>query len=393
MTWTTFHLTIDTPLFSGDNLDNPSPGLVRVPSLRGTLRFWFRAIAAGHGTTDLDTLARDETAVFGNAGTPSRIRLRIDRQPEETGKHTRPTWTATRGMSYLLGQGLWSYKTGLTRPHVPTGKTVQVKVAFSGDPLIDSRFLLSLWAMLAYGGLGARTRRGFGRLRCTDITGALPAGWQPTDLRTHDWKSLTNDPLPEHLRRTVDQDWPGYIVDSADTAFPHMSTLAPRWWGGTLLGHSGHSFDKALGPAGQSWRSFRLGNHPDQDPRQDDKSPEWLCAIHGGDNRYPIAALGLPVNYYSRTTNTAVDVQPTSAAGETIRRASPVWLVPARQASGRWDIFTHVFFARLLPDGATLGTTRSVVKELRIPSEEMSEQAWDRWLYQEKRIQPDFYSR
>lgn len=393
MTWTTFHLTVDTPLFSGDDLDTPSPGLVRVPSLRGTLRFWFRAIAAGHGVTDLDTLARDETAVFGNAGTPSRIRLRIDRQPEEAGKNAKPTWTGVRGVSYLLGQGLWSYKTGLTRPHVPAGKTVEVKVAFSGDPLVDSRFLLSLWALLAYGGLGARTRRGFGRLRCTKITGALPDGWTPVDLCTHDWASLTSDPLPARLRRTVDQGWPTYVVDSADDEFPEIPTLAPRWWGGALLGYSGQSFDKALGPAGQSWRSFRLGKYPDQEPHRDDKSPEWLRAIFGGDDRYPIAALGLPVNYYSSTSKTAVDVQPTSSTGETIRRASPVWLAPVLLPSGRWDVFTHVFFARLLPADATLGATRKVTKDFRIPSEKMMENAWDRWLYQERRIDPDFYSK
>jgi CRISPR-associated protein Cmr1 len=295
-------------------------------------------------------------------------------------------------MSYLLGQGLWHYKTGLTRPHVPVGEIVEVKVAFSGVPLIDSRFLLSLWAMLAYGGIGARTRRGFGRLRCTKVTGALPAGWTPADLCTHDWTSLTSDPLPARLRGMAGEGWPAYVVDGTDDAFPAMPTLASRWWGGALLDYSGASFDRALGPAGQAWRSFRLGKHPDDEPHRDDKSPEWLHAIHGGDDRYPIAAFGLPVNYYSSTTHTAVDVAPTSSAGETIRRASPVWLVPVRLPSGQWDVFTHVFYARLLPAGTTLAASRGIIRNLRIPSEKTIEEAWDNWLAWDVRISPDFYA-
>jgi CRISPR-associated protein Cmr1 len=42
--------------------------------------------------------------------------------------------------------------------------------------------MLARWAWLTYGGLGARTRRGFGQLRCLGASGRLPDGWVPADL-------------------------------------------------------------------------------------------------------------------------------------------------------------------------------------------------------------------
>src|SRR5689334_2157276 len=127
MAWTTLTLTVITPLFSGDDpskstADSP----IRVPSIRGALRFWFRALAAGHGVTNLSELWDQERAVFGSTKIPAPIALRISKQPEAAGKGSKPRWAgyppptrgqqrdqAFRGAQYLLGQGLWNYKEGL----------------------------------------------------------------------------------------------------------------------------------------------------------------------------------------------------------------------------------------------------------------------------------------
>lgn len=392
MTWTTFHLTVDTPLFSGDALDRASSSPIRVPSLRGVLRFWFRAIAAGHGVTDLDALASAETSVFGNVGTPSRIRLRIDEQPPTQSARCKPAWTNTPGMQYLLGQGLWHYPEGLTRPHVRADTPITVKVAFSGDPVVDSRFLLSLWAMLAYGGLGARIRRGFGRLSCTAVEGILPAGWTDTDLCVHDWSSLQHDPLPERLRDRVRHNWPAYLGGTDEGDFPEIPTLAPHWWDARLMGYPRATPHEALGRAGQAWRAFRSGEHPEDLPRRSDKSPEWLQAIHGSDSRYPVAALGLPVNYYSTTNQTKAEVNPVHD-NATIRRASPVWLVPIRIGRQKWDVFTHVFFARLLPENTDLQVTGDVTKKLLVPDQDIATDSWNAWLDSLKRLDRHFYEK
>src|SRR5206468_2585879 len=82
MTWTTLHLRTVTPLFSGeDPARQDADSLIRVPAIRGVLRYWFRAVAAGHGITNLVTLWTEEESVFGSTRSPSPIALRTRTQP------------------------------------------------------------------------------------------------------------------------------------------------------------------------------------------------------------------------------------------------------------------------------------------------------------------------
>ncbi|HEU0087527.1 MAG TPA: type III-B CRISPR module RAMP protein Cmr1 [Pseudonocardiaceae bacterium] len=112
MSWIRLTLAVRTPLFSGDDpVVEGTP--VRVPSIRGALRYWFRAVAAGHGVSDLTQLWADEQAVFGSTKTPSAIGLRVPRQPV-VNRDKKPGWATTEqrgfdGAQYLLGQGLWDY--------------------------------------------------------------------------------------------------------------------------------------------------------------------------------------------------------------------------------------------------------------------------------------------
>jgi CRISPR-associated protein Cmr1 len=77
MAWTTIHLEVTTPLFNGgaEHKDEELQGAerrdseLRVPSLRGAMRFWFRALAGMALGPDLDALARAEAAVFGRPTT------------------------------------------------------------------------------------------------------------------------------------------------------------------------------------------------------------------------------------------------------------------------------------------------------------------------------------
>ncbi|MGH8921492.1 MAG: type III-B CRISPR module RAMP protein Cmr1, partial [Actinomycetes bacterium] len=85
MSWTTLTLEVRTPLFGGDDPASDDGSPVRVPSIRGALRFWFRAVAAGHGVSDLGALWTDEQAVFGSTHRPSAIGLRVCGHPTAHG--------------------------------------------------------------------------------------------------------------------------------------------------------------------------------------------------------------------------------------------------------------------------------------------------------------------
>ncbi|MGP4017477.1 type III-B CRISPR module RAMP protein Cmr1 [Saccharopolyspora sp. 5N708] len=205
--WTTFHLEVVTPLFSGDDpTSTDSP--IRVPSIRGALRYWFRAVATGHGVDDLSTLAKEESEIFGDTQNPSAIRMRVISQLVAGGSGTEPAWAKPRsngaargghgrdrnkgqfnGVHYLLGQGLWSHRDRLTRPFVEPGGRFELQVRLTDhDEQVNSRFLLAMWAWLTYGGLGSRVRRGFGQLRCVEVSGATRSPLLKAMTERRDWE-------------------------------------------------------------------------------------------------------------------------------------------------------------------------------------------------------------
>lgn len=400
MGWTRLHLQVRTPLFGGDDTTGAGQP-VRVPAVRGVLRAWLRAVAAGRGVTGRDELWRTEQEVFGSTSTPSRIALRVPVQPKDE-RITHPVWATTGperefdGAQYLLGQGLWRHGAGLRRPFVEPGTAVALDVRFSGDPRIDARFMLALWAWLTFGGLGARTRRGFGQLVCTGVDGPLPPNWsidhlvpQPT---VECWQELGNDPFAFAPPDSA-LDWPEPLTPSDDPGpMPAVPSLAPRWWSGAVFGQDG-DLGRILHLAGTQWRWYRAGRSPAGDagvpPSADTRSPEWTKVIHGQHDEYPVAALGLPVGYYSTSGErpfTAV-VTPHAADGTQLRRASPVWIRPVQVEQG-WAVFTHVFFSRLLPPGATLRVTGGRNRTLDPPSADLVDDQWNRWLDGDPRREP-----
>jgi len=411
MSWTTFRLQVMTPLFSGDD---PSPGNVdspiRIPSIRGGLRFWFRAVAAGHGIVDRKALWEAEEKVFGSTKHPSLMQLRLDRNLAASGVGTKPGWAGGpnwgnrfHGAHYLLGQGLWHYRSGLTRPFVPPSDfTVDLRVRFNGDDAVSRQFLLAMWAWLTYGGLGARTRRGFGQLRCVSIDGELPAPFSAALTAVHDlatWEELAWSAIPPQLRNPDQLGWKDWSEAQPlpDAVLPDFPALTPTWWGGLVLDGRCASLGDTLDLAGQMWRNFRLDSESlSARPGQDNRSPEWVSTIRGSDRRYPLAALGLPVGYYSTRSGFKATVEPSRPAGdrtEPLRRASPVWLRPVQLRDGSWRVFTHTFWARVLPDNARLHVTNDGHdKELDVPPPKRAKDTWDRWLAQDCRLPEDFYT-
>src|SRR6266699_1692612 len=97
MTWTTLTVQVTTPLFNGGADPGGTAGFrpdqeagIRVASIRGAMRFWFRALAGCLTGPDLRLLATLERRVFGGAAgrgeaeegsAPSPVLLRIPVQP------------------------------------------------------------------------------------------------------------------------------------------------------------------------------------------------------------------------------------------------------------------------------------------------------------------------
>jgi CRISPR-associated protein Cmr1 len=163
---------ITTPMFLGGWDQQVSQEHFRNSSFKGALRFWWRALHYGQAYRDakppghvaaLAILHKRESELFGCAsGDSSQSKVKL--QSAFNGKIISANDKKT-GPIYFLGQGLYNFKTGLTRNAIAADASVELVVTL--DNLTASQIVEvknSLIALGLLGGLGSRSRRGFGSL-------------------------------------------------------------------------------------------------------------------------------------------------------------------------------------------------------------------------------------
>ena len=171
----TLTLETVTPLFLG-GADNRTPEL-RPPPFRGLMRYWFRALVGGvlgDGDDALKVLRKAEAQVFGSPDDKhgqSAVWVRLSTPSYDRNYRTRvlphrgDTWTNHQRRT------LKNYPQSAIPPGVTPTLILTLK------PKADIQNLeLAVWSLmvgLALGGVGKRSRRGFGSLRIQTIQGFL----------------------------------------------------------------------------------------------------------------------------------------------------------------------------------------------------------------------------
>jgi CRISPR-associated protein Cmr1 len=175
----TFDLHTITPLILA-GADQQEAEL-RVPSLRGALRYWLRALVGGMVGTDQEGLQKVATAeknIFGATDSGSRVLVRIhhdELKPQPLQREGYNIHTAT-GKDYLLWSALGR------RPCIPPDASFQVTFAIrqydreEGEAALQQA-LCAFWLLIQLGGIGSRSRRCAGSLAVASSSGetfALP---------------------------------------------------------------------------------------------------------------------------------------------------------------------------------------------------------------------------
>jgi hypothetical protein len=353
-------------------------------------------------------LARMEAAVFGNAGTSSPVRMRIRRQPRPEPGQGRPAFIGVPGarsgtgqppgrgqgrgphrpggpggsgghgglgqsrddgkwLAYLLGQGLAdAADRTLRRDFIKPGPGQRIEIGFwfSGIEAVDSLALASLWLLCAYGGLGSRTRKGFGGLRIVDGPEHLPGDWTADSLRSPDLGHY------EQLSRLWPEDrmemWQLYLADLPDVAAtppsggeawsadrrPTYPVLSRTWTAAATHRSTESSWQRVLGYAGEQYRWFRAEDDTPGVPYHPQiKTKEWLNVTGHGDDRFGLGALGLPVVFKKDGPTVNAD-RTVRGAPEPLRRASPLWLRAVTGDGEHWKLFSFAFQGQFLPADA-----------------------------------------
>jgi CRISPR-associated protein Cmr1 len=367
----TLNVELTTPGFLGGA--NPVEDCEwRAASVRGQLRWWFRAVAGGRFQGDLGQVRTAEEEVFGSTdrGSALRVRLagkgrvlegrecgswgeRVDsarlgtiwkigegEEPKEETTERLKLDSAVNPIHYLAGPGcIWKNK--LNRPCFAAESQAELSLSLRpGRRLpadLDDLLRHTLLAWLHLGGLGARSRRGFGSLavKTEDAEESLeePSFVEPP---------ATHDELIDRLRLFLELG----RESTAMAEWSHFSSatricLSPR---------SFPTWKEAMVHAGAWLMAFRrrYGRFTDRD---------YHWAKEAKHNKQPRgvpdrAAFGLPLPF-GKPDKEIVGWGPQRSDH---RRASPLLLHIAKLEEGEdgefryVPVFTHLP-ARLVPAG------------------------------------------
>src|SRR5512135_678979 len=235
---------------------------LRPPSVRGCMRFWFRALVGGLLGEALRDVWEAESAVYGSTARASSVVVRLIGSPR-TSVSVAGEAEQLPGLSYMFwsvfqqrrdailpGERFW------LRLHSRPFPFPAVQVAGRTLEMTDSFELAaaSLWLLLRLGGVGARVRRGAGGMR---VVGE-PEGW-PTNLPALVSRATTPAELAVELSAGVQRvrqaaGWqarPPADPSTYDILHERVCELYladitfPSWW-------------EAVNWAGEMFRAFRI---------------------------------------------------------------------------------------------------------------------------------------
>lgn len=305
-------LKVVTPLFLGGASVTGSPEH-RPPSLKGVMRFWHRAAGLG--------ALKSEPRLFGSSSGKQAGQARFLLQAEAI-----PTANSvSSGFSELplkyLGYGVEG-----KRSYIIPGTDLSMRLVFHPSLSVQDKGTVrrSLELMSYFGGLGSRSRRGFGSVVLADTVAE-----DVDDLadRINQITSSLEKPAYEHVTYTMFSQASRVLILPGEGGW--RTTLAKA---GRLL---------------QTARSAQGDPLPDYPWSGQDAALVGHYAATGEIERAPArAAFGLPHNYYFPDTGITVNV-----GGGRDRRASPLFLHVHPLVNGEHAIVITFLPAPLLPEG------------------------------------------
>lgn len=327
---------IVTPLFMGGA--KPEIPELRVPGIKGALRFWWRALAYSTLSGDMGKIKELEGQIFGSTKHgQSRVLIELREKPKPELDYIKIPGPGLRYLSYGLIDPNRNYL------KAPFDATIHLTIRPKGtdrasldDTEIAKQIACALRTMGLFGGLGSRTRRGFGSLNLLELReDGVKVFEQP--LSVDDPKKQIKDQIMGYFREM-----------DLYKGTPEFSAFSS----GTAVYIFGDVYDdslKLLDSVGRSMQMYRVGSRDriakvKRNFLQDTQLAKR--ALNSKVQQHPRRAFfGLPHNYHfpklERLGNGAsLDVKPKKHD----RRASPL-LIHVHELNGR----NYVAAATLMP--------------------------------------------
>lgn len=340
-----YTLEVVTPMFlaGADQHQIRGEGL-RGSSLKASLRWWWRATTTESLTTDLRIAEAD---LFGDTDRGRGLQVQATCHAATWSISEKPL--ASGSLGYLLGQGLFHFRDGVTRPAIQPGSRFDIRLTPKTGS--EDRFPIVIEAFNLFGSLGARSRRGFGST------------------------SIVNDPLQPHDLADYKRRISSFLskFTSADTlkSWSHLGKGSRC----EVVGQDFATWEEAHRKVGDILLAYRqsLGGMKAPYGKDHDLISDYLHRNLKLAHAPARAAFGIPHNYFFKSSKKKLEFH----WEDNDRRASPLLIHIARLGSGRFAATALLMDGIFLPKGKQL-VTKQTKERVAAPSYDAIHQFLDR---------------
>jgi len=375
---------VTTPMFMAGNSQKQAE--FRTPSLLGVLRFWYRATASGNLAQNIPALRKAEARLFGSTDTgQAGFLVRANQNEITIVTNNKPEWCRQPGIGYL-GYGPITYakeeRGNIVRNYIKDGSNISLSFIFR-PPLkdaVDKELQRALKALSLFGGMGSRSRRGFGSVTLRS-------------LKDEEGNDLWRPPRTREELHTAIQDFIISIGSKNITALPEYTAFTSL--SRIIVSKTSRNPINLLDSIGREMIRYRSYGRRNKDgehilPGGMGRAEQNFADDHDlllSLNQNPDpgrhlrrVAFGLPHNYFFGSTQSNVDI--TGEPSE--RRASPLF-IHIQQLEKEYAAVLTYLPAKFLPDGEPIKMV--VRKNKQILTE--SKASWNF----DPRVIPDFLAR
>jgi CRISPR-associated protein Cmr1 len=358
-----FHIVTPLFMFGSDKFKAE----LRVPSIKGVLRFWWRALALGR-MSSISKVREEEARIFGSAGNDvgqAKVYLKL-KLPEDVVQYKDPILKYADGEpvgpgARYLGYGLVEAVPSKRR-NTKEGQLLRSCLKYplegvlsllirNGTRSEDIKGIESaVIAMGLFGGLGSRSRKGYGSFNLVElklgeeILYRMPRDADDLMLKIgsffKEYNIMAHSGLPPY---TAYSDLTR--IDIVDKSTDPLRLL------------------NSVGEAMQMYRSWGRGgkvNGKVAERNFKDDHDLALEAIKTRVDTHPRrVAFGLPHNYYFSSYKEKVDVKPARLE----RRASPLFIHIQELANKQYAAVTTIMPSDFLPPGERITVNHSIVSQ------------------------------
>jgi len=248
-------LEVVTPVFiAGADQKNIENDGLRAPSLRGLLRWWFRAALGGakfsSGALRIEEVRREENEIWGDTNRQSKVAILASPISLEISSLEKilkkEKWRDKKGVKYL------SY--GLSkRKCITPGSRFSIDICFrsSISDKEKSKVIGTLWLLLNLGNIGSISRKGFGSLRV----------YKEITINGIEFKNPESvEDLSEYLRSNIKKILKIFGLDTFvvnKPSLPEFSVIVPSFWKMKILEDIYNFPSEAINEIGKEIRKYR----------------------------------------------------------------------------------------------------------------------------------------